>query len=195
LAVSRNLTPRRVSLAALAASLLFATLACQIDVGGPEPPGDPIPVSTQAAEEMAQTWQSALATAAGTGTLTILLNESQVTSYLALRLAAQENPVLQDPQVFLRDGVIQVYGVTEQGALKANVLITVTPRLDPDGSVSFEIAAADVGPLPVPETLRQSVSALLTETLTSPLGSLATGIRVTVFVIADGQVAITGELR
>jgi hypothetical protein len=36
---------------------------------------------------------------------------------------------------------------------------------------------------------------LLTETLTTPLGSLATGIRVTVFAIADGQVAITGELR
>lgn len=174
---------------------MISTLACQIDVGGPQSPGEPIPISTAAAEEISRAWESALAGAVSSGTLTLLLNETQVTSYLALRLEAQENPALRDAQVFLREGLIQVYGITERGALKASVLITVAPQLGADGSLSFDVTSADVGPLPVPDTLRQSVSTILTEAFTSPLGSLATGFRITSLAIAEGQIAIVGELR
>jgi hypothetical protein len=192
---SRLLTHARLSTAILAIGLMLTTLACQLDVGGPEPPGETIPVSASAAEEMAQLWQSALAAAAATGTLTILLDEAQVTSFLDLRLEAQEDPVLHDPQVYLREGLVQVFGITERGPLQASVLVIVAPRLDEDGSVRFEVVSADVGPLPVPDALRQTISSLLTEAFTSPLGSLATGVRITTLAIADGQMALVGQIR
>lgn len=175
--------------------MLIATLACQIDVGGPAAPGDRIPVSTEAADEIHRAWQSAISGAVNSGTLAVLLNETQLTSYLALRLEAQQDPLLYDPQVFLRQGVIQVYGLTRRGALQASVLITIAPQLDTDGSLSFEVTSADVGPLPVPDALRQSVSAILTEAFTSPLGSLATGLRITSLAIADGEIAIVAAVR
>jgi len=43
--------------------------------------------------------------------------------------------------------------------------------------------------------LKDSISAILTEAFTGTLGSLATGIRVTSLAVADGQMAIVGELR
>ncbi|OGO12073.1 MAG: hypothetical protein A2Z66_14255 [Chloroflexi bacterium RBG_13_66_10] len=176
-------------------SLALASIACQIDVGGPEPPGDPIPVSTEAAAELEHAWESAVAAAAGSGRLTILLTEAQVTSFVALRLDAQEDPLLTAPQVYLREGMIQIHGKTRQGVLAADVLITVTPTLQPDGTISFEVTSADLGPLPAPAALRQSVSAMLTEAFTSPLGSLATGFRITTLVVDGGEAALVGEIR
>lgn len=180
---------------ALAISLSLALLACQIDVGGPAAPGEPIAASGQSASEVAQIWQGALTAALRTGQLTVLFDEQQLTSYFAARAAAREESFLQEPQVYLRDGLIQIHGVTRQGALQASVLITVAPRLDPEGGLTFELTSADFGPLPVPEAVRASISTILTEALTTPLGSLATGVRITSVAIADGQMALVGELR
>jgi hypothetical protein len=91
--------------------------------------------------------------------------------------------------------VIRLYGISQQGVLQASVLITVAPRLEPDGSVYFEVTSADYGPFPVPDAVRQSVSAMFTEAFTTPLGSVATGLRLTSIAVADGQIAIVGELR
>jgi hypothetical protein len=91
--------------------------------------------------------------------------------------------------------MIEIYGHTQQGVLAADVLITVTPVLQPDGTISFDVTSADLGPLPAPASLRQSVSAMLTEALTSPLGSLATGFRITTLVVDGGEVAVVGEIR
>lgn len=144
---------------------------------------------------MARAWESAVAGAAGSGRLTLLLTENQVTSYLALRLAEEEDPLLSSPQVYLRDGAIQIHGRTHQGIFAADVLISVAPTLEEDGTISFDVTSADVGPLPVPDALRESVSAMLTEAFTSPLGSLATGFRITTLVVSGGEAALVGELR
>lgn len=175
--------------------LALTSLACQVSVGGPQAPGEPIPVSTQAAEQLGEAWQAALAGARTSGTVIVLLDETQLTSFLALKLEGQEAPLLRDPQVFLRDGTIQIFGTNEQGPLEATVLVRVAPRLGPDGTILFEIVSADFGPLPAPEALREGVSGLLTEALTTPLGSLAAGVRLTSVTVADGQIAIVGEVR
>ena len=188
-------TMNRLALLCAAAGLILSTIACQVNIGGPEQPGEVIPLSAETAQEVEEAWQSALTSAALTGQLTLLLTESQATSLLQQRLESQANPIMRDPQVFLRDGVIRVYGISQRGFLQASVLITVAPRLEPDGSVYFDVTSADFGPFPVPDAVRQSISAMFTEAFTSPLGALATGVRILSIAIADGQIAIVGELR
>src|SRR5574342_969610 len=107
------------------ATLVFVTLACTVFVGGPEYPEGAIPVSTEAVESLKAQIEAATLAGAESGTITLQINEEQLTSYLAFRLAAQENPVLRDPQVYLRDGQMQVYGKVERGAFIANVLIVL----------------------------------------------------------------------
>jgi hypothetical protein len=188
-------TQFRLSVACTGVALVLATLACQVDVGGPEPPGPPIEVSPQAAGDLARVWRDALETAATTGEVIVLLDEAQVTSYLAQRLEAEDSPVLHQPQVYLRQGHIQIYGTTRRDPFQARVLVTITPSVSPEGDLSLEIESADFGPLPAPRALKAGVSAILTEAFTGTLGSLATGIRIKSLAIVDGQLAIVGELR
>ena len=174
--------------------MILATLACQVDVGGPEPPFQPIAANDQAANEVTNLWQSALESALDTGEVMLILDESQLNAFVAKRLAAEDS-LLQEPQVFLRQNAIQVYGYVIQGIFRANIHLSISPILDQEGRITFELTLASVGPIPVPEAVKNTISAILTEAFTGTLGSLATGIRVSSLVINDGQLAIVGELR
>ena len=192
---SRASTKSKLAWGGSVIALLLSALACQVDIGGPDSPGALEPAASEAIEPASEAWESALSSALQTGQLAVLLTEAQVTALLQQRLEQQTNPVLRDPQVTLRDGVMRIYGTTEQGPIQASVQVTIAPRLESDGTVFFEVTNADFGPFPVPEGARQSISTMLTEAFTSPMGSLATGIRITSIAIADGQIAIVGELR
>jgi len=191
---SQRLTYRTLALASILVSLFLATLACQIDVGGPEPPFPPIAADDQAANEVTNLWQTALESALDSGEVMLILEESQLNAFVTKRLAAEDS-LLQEPQVFLRQNAIQVYGYIIQGFFRANIHLSISPILDQEGRITFELTLASVGPIPVPEAVKNTISAILTEAFTGTLGSLATGIRVSSLVINDGQLAIVGELR
>ena len=191
---SQKLTYRTFALASILASLFLATLACQIDVGGPEPPYPLITADDQAADDVTDLWQSALESALDSGEVMLVLDESQLNAFFVKRLNAEDS-LLQDPQVFLRQNAIQVYGYVIQGIIRANMHLSISPILDQEGRISFELTSASVGPMPVPEAVKNTISAILTEAFTGTLGSLATGIRISSLVINDGQLAIVGELR
>lgn len=187
--IRKPLSPALTVLAALSA----AAMACTIDIGGPVP--DPSLVGAFASpEDPDATWENALEAAVETGQLTVLLNEAQLTSLLAERVSEGDS-TFESPVVLLREGAVQVYGVGQQGPLRANIHLTITPTLSQDGDLGFELTSAEFGPLPLPEAIRESLSALLTEVLSGPLGTLATGVRITSVAIDAGELAIVGELR
>ena len=173
-------------------ALALAGLACDLTVGGPTPPASPVPFSTEAAGEVPNVWQQAATSIPAGGDVSVTFTEQQLTSFVALKLAENENAFLTDPQVFLRDGKIQLYGNAESNGVKTSALITIAVTVSPEGNVVFNAEKADFGPLPVPSALLDSLSATLNEALTGQAGSFASGFKVSSISIADGQMAITG---
>lgn len=176
--------------------LSLALVACQVNLGGPEPPGPPIEVSSDAASDLRSLWASALSAAtAGSGEVQLIINERQLTSFLTLELESGDESPLLKPQVYLRDGLVQIYGVAQRGPFLAHVLIGITPEIDESGELSFAITTAEFGPLPMPEEVRQSVASLISEAFAGSVGSYATGIRLKAVAIQGGEMAISGEFR
>ncbi len=176
-------------------ALGLGTLACTINVGGPDAPGEPIPTSETAAQEILDAWKDAAGASVSTGEIRLIITETQLTSLVAARLAQKEDPILREPQVYLRDGQLQVYGTILQGPLEGEVLVSISPVLDADGNLAFEVTSADLGPVPAPEGIKESLSAMVTEAFAGPIGSLATGLRVTSIAIENGELALVGEMR
>ncbi|MGD8603618.1 MAG: hypothetical protein PVF49_03500 [Anaerolineales bacterium] len=174
---------------------ILAILACQIEVGGPEPPGAVIPTTQGGQDLLSSAWDQAVEAALTTGRVMVIFDEIQLTTFLSSELAEQEEPPLLSPQVYLQEDSIQIYGILDQGPFLANALLVVQPEIEPDGQLSFELTQADVGPLPLPSALKNTISAILTEAFTGTIGSLATGVRITSIAISDGEMAIVGELR
>ena len=77
---------RKLSLIVGFSVLFLGVLACTMNVGGPAYPAQQIPVSTEAVGEFQSGMQTAVAAGAETGEVTLVITESQLTSYLALRL-------------------------------------------------------------------------------------------------------------
>ncbi|MCJ7511458.1 MAG: hypothetical protein MUO23_00645 [Anaerolineales bacterium] len=189
------MTDKRLPIILAALTLTAATLACQIDLGGPPPPPQPVTPASGPAASLDQVWRSAVEGASESGEVVFILDEAQLTGYLSSYLAKQQDPVFSDPQVSLRDGRLRIQGTVQQGVLKAGLLVTIVPEVNPEGGIAFRIESADLGPAPAPEAVKESISAVLTELLSGPLGSLATGVRVTSLVVDEGQIAIVGELH
>jgi len=174
--------------------LVLSILACTLNVGGPDYPDQRIPVSTEALEEFQASMQTAAAFGAATGETTLVITEPQLTSYLAYRLQAQSKPLFTDPQVYLRDGQIQIYGTAQQGVLQATIALVVTAGVDEQGKLALELTSADFGPLPLPEGLNEAVTATLEEAYTGAIGPSAIGFRLTSITIANGTMTIVGRV-
>ena len=186
---------KRIALPVLLISLLLSSLACTIFVGGPEYPANPIPFSPEAVESLRTQIEQAMITGAETGVITLQINESQLTSYLILKLQERTNPPFTEPQVLLRNGQMQILGKFQRGIFLANLSVTLNVTLDEAGKPKIEVVSADFGPFPAPEGLNSAISSLIDEAFTGSLGPVATGLRLESIIIADGLMTLTGRIK
>lgn len=193
----------RLALPLLLLSLVLTSIACTMFVGGPDYSTlPPIPVSTEAAESIKEELRRALEASAQTGVITVNITEPQITSYLAARMQTDPSlqqtdrkPLITEPQVYLRDGQMQIYGKTQRGMFAANIGIIVNMGVDANGQPQIDVVSADFGPLPAPEGLKDAITALVREAYTGSLGPVATGLRIESISIANGVMTVTGRVR
>jgi hypothetical protein len=176
------------------AALAF-TLACTIFVGGPDFPEPPIPISAEAVTSLQEQIKAAVEAGAASGEVTLQMNETQLTSYLAYKNINDPNALFTDPQVYLRDGQMRIYGKTKQGSFTANIGIVLSVGLDADGRPELQLASADFGPFPLPAGLNKAITAIIEEAYTGALGPVATGFRIKTITIADGIMTVVGSIR
>jgi hypothetical protein len=176
--------------------LLLTSMSCTLFVGGPDYPAQTVPISTDEVQTMQAQLEQALIAGAETGVVTLQITESQLTSYITLKMQEQTNPPFTEPQIFLRNGQMQMYGKIDRGMFAANMLITMNVSIDPTtGMPKIEIASADFGPFPAPEGLNTAISAVIDEAFTGSLGPVAIGFRLESISIADGIMTMTGRIK
>ena len=183
--------------------LVLTSLACTVFVGGPDYSSlPPIPVSAEAAASIQDEIRRAVEAAAQTGVITVNLTEPQITSYLAARLQtdpslqqSDKKPMITDPQVYLRDGQMQIYGKTQQGMFTANIGVIVSMGVDINGQPQIDVVSADFGPFPAPEGLKDAITAMVREAYTGSLGPVATGLRIESISTTNGVMTVTGRIR
>jgi len=171
------------------------SLACSIQVGGPEQPGPTIPVSTEALDQVQESLDAARQSVQPGELVTLTFTESQLSSVLASELDARPGSLIQDPQVYLKDGYLDIYGQVSKGFLAGSVHLTVDVSFDENGNPKLNIVSADMGPVPLPEWILEKVSKLLDESFTGTIGPVLTGIRIEGIVIDDGVMVILGRFR
>ena len=174
---------------------LAITLACTIFVGGPAYPQPPIPVSTEAVTSLQDQIKAAVEAGAVSGEVTLRISETQLTSYLAFKTQQDANPLLTNPQVYLRDGQMKIYGKSQQGNFVANVGIILSVGQDDQGLPKLQLVSADFGPFPLPGGLNDAITALIEEAYTGSLGPVATGFRLQSITIADGVMTVVGRIH
>ena len=176
-------------------SLIFATLACTMSIGGPEYPTEVIPISPLSVENMQAQFLAAFEAGANGGDIILTITESQLTSYLSSKFDSEQSPLFTEPQVHLRDNRMTVYGKAAQGYFVATVKVVIAVGIDEQGQPDVAIESADFGPLPVPESLANALSAIIKEAYTGAVGPVATGFRIEKIGIKDGFMVMLGKVK
>jgi uncharacterized protein YpmS len=174
------------------AALLLSSLACRLAPKAPQMPGDPIPVSTEAVASLEEKVQ-AVGQAASGETVELSFTEEEVTSFIALKLSSQFEEMITDPQAFLRDGKIQIYGDVKSGELVLPVVIMLEPKIDASGQARMELVSVDMGSIGVPDSLltriQDETSPLATELLTYS----GENFNIESITVSDGVLKISGR--
>lgn len=188
-----NGSKRWFAFTAVLAALGLAALACSpsFGIGAPTPPASPIAVSSEAAGQVDGLWATAVA-GANDGQVTVVMTEQQLTSYVALKLTSDANSPITDPQIFLRNGKMVLYGKVKANNITVPAALTLGVVPNASGTVSVTIDDADVGPMPVPSSLRETLASNINQLIAQNAGSGNTGFKVTDIVIGDGKLTVTG---
>lgn len=175
--------------------MALTTLACAVSLGGPSYPDTPVPVSTEDAGIVEKHFQDAATAAANGGPLTLTITESQLTALVAAKLSEQSEPVITEPQVYLRDGQIQIYGKAVRGNFEATVRIVLNATISDSGKPVISIVSVDFGPLPAPDSINNTISKMVDEAFSGAIGPAATGFRLESIKIENGTMTITGRTK
>jgi uncharacterized protein YpmS len=187
---------RMIYLTLALTALLLAGLACSLPARQAEQPADrePIPVSTEAVATIESNIESAVATATTTGKITVEITEAQLTSVVAQELQKQETPILTEPQIYLRDGKVEITGKAQQSGFSAPLDMFMTVTVE-NGQVHYQVVSAKLGPLPLPQSMLDQFTEQINAALGSQLSPETSNMNIETITIADGKMVITGQAR
>ena len=170
-------------------ALVITVLACNFGFAGPKPA--PIPVSTEAVQSLQEEVSNAVQQMATSGSATIEITESQLTSALALSL--QQLPVLTSPQIHLQNGEIQFTGSASQVGLLGDVNIILKVEAGQDCKLRLQVVTAKLGPLPISEDMIGGFLPLAEEAISGISTSGGQQMCIDSIVINEGKMVITGH--
>ncbi len=188
------------------AALGLASLACRLGVGAttstPTVAVEAPVLATQApvpeTPSLTQTTApvpTATALATNPGKISITIDEAQLNSMVTNALDKQSVQQLTNPSIHLQNGQILVNGEVNQSGLKASFSGTLTVDVTPDGRLHYNIVSASLGPLPLPQAMRDQIATQLNDSMGTPQTTNGQRIFVENVHIGDGEMTITGHIR
>jgi uncharacterized protein YpmS len=180
---------RKFQVTLMIATLLLVSLACNYARRNTNPPLDTAPQSTLAIDGMDDVQIDAQ------GKLRIVLTEAQITSMISEELSSQENPSLQEPQVFLQDGQMVLTGKVQQSGLNADLEMVMEVGVTSDGKPDVSLISASVGMFSLPQNVLDDLSAQIKSAFESKIDQGIDKIFIDSIAIDGGEMIIEGHAR
>ena len=153
-------------------------------------PGGPVEISPEAAQRVEAKLVEAL-TLNPNDQFILRFTDEEVTSYLALKLEETTEPPITDPQIRFTKGKMYVAGkLTSIGLMQVRAMIVAAPRVMDDQLV-MDVESVYLGPIPVPNTLLNSLS----QTIDRALEEAQVALKITQVEVFESEIVIAGEKR
>ena len=174
---------------------MLSTLACSLNFWSTATQEPVVPVTTEAVESLEETAQSAFQEAQNSGELSLVINEAQLTSIFAFELEEQAGEIINNLQLLLRDGQIQMTGDLNNEDFSASVKAIVEVSVDPVGRPSLNVISANLGPFPAPGDMVSEVEMVMNKAFQEQIKSMAPEMHVEEVIIDSGKMTITGRKK
>ncbi len=179
------------------------SLACQINFGGPPPPPTitPLPTATPhptvepVPTRIPQPTQESISTnlPPTPGDIEIVITEAQLNEIAKQQLQSESGALIQNPDVRLNEGSIDIYGQAKAGFITGNIRVTMTAKVDDQAKPKLTIQSADFGALPVPQSVLDQFSEAINQKIADQINSEAPNLRLEDIQIYKGQIVVKGH--
>ena len=179
------------------AVLIFASLACNLPRSKESTsiPSETVPAATEEILITQEPLQPTLPAANSSSQFVLEMDENQMTSLVASQLQDQTDPAINNPQVRLRNGQIEFEANVNQSGLSLPLRLAVAVTVDDQGQPDYEITSANLGPLPLPESILEQFSNQLDQVLADQLTVDGENLILDSISIHDGLMTATGHTR
>lgn len=158
--------------------------------GAPERPGDEIIISEQSGMEAKVLVENSLPQPGSLSSITV--TEQQLSSWLAMEMQNSPDLPLSSPQVYLRDGKIQVWGIVNKDETSTSALIIGEVRIDADKKPYFVIESMQIGQQLLPEFILSQMESWLNQILLENINEQAPGLQMMNIKITSGMITVSG---
>ena len=123
----------------------------------------------------------------------LVVTESQLTSFVALKLEEQAITAIQAPQIFLRDGKVLADVTYNEGGAELKMSVDLKFVLN-DGVITVMIEAIRLNGFSAPLAMVNKAQTAITEQVEPALNEYLTkGMYIDSLIIADGTLTMTGK--
>lgn len=188
---------KQLKFAFFLAAILAASMACNFPGVGNlgATPTAPVPVSSEAVQQLEESLQSALATAASGGKVELAITEEQLTSLAAIELQAIQEPKVENVQIRLRDGQVMTTAKVTLNGIPLDMSLNSRVIVGPDGLPKSQTVSAKLGPLPIPESMLDLFTQEVDNILAEQMVFQGQRVFVESLSIADGVMLVSGYLK
>ncbi|MCK4975441.1 MAG: hypothetical protein KAS36_00755 [Anaerolineales bacterium] len=177
--------------------LVISSLACNLfNRISPTPVEKaPIPITTESADNLREDLSTTAESLMVGEKVTLVIDEAEITSLVAIELEKQSDPIFYEPQIYLRDGEVQIKGNVLQSGFMVPAQMNLVLTTDSDGHPQINILSAKVGPLELPDSMLKEISGQIGSVFTDNISPRIKDIYVESILIADGLMTIIGHTR
>ena len=158
--------------------------------GAPERPGDKILTSDSAGLEAKSMLENSLPQPGSMTTVTI--TEQQLTSWIAMELKNNPDLPLNDIQVYLRDGKVQIWGMVNGSESTTSALIVGELKIDANKYPYFKIESMQIGQQVVPGMFVSQMETWLNQSLSQAINQQASGLQLVSLKVTSGLITVSG---
>ena len=177
--------------------LMLSSLACnllnRISDSSIEP--TPITVTNETANNLRKDLSTAVERLKDGEKVTLVIDEAELTSLVAVELSKQSDPILYEPQIYLREGGVQIIGKVLQGGFMVPAQLDLILTTNSAGQPQINIKSAKIGPLELPDSMLVELTSQVDSALMHNVRPRIKDIFVESILIADGLMTITGRSR
>ena len=172
--------------------LAFILLSCRLGLPKSQLPGPPISISTEEAKRFEEKKTLASEDLSNTGRAELQISETEITSYFYYELQSQNQTTISQPQIYFRDGKIQLIAQYSEGKIPVDLKIILSPIIV-YGKLELELEGMRLGPAAAPDLLVQQAQRIIDEQVEPGFNqNLVKEFNVESFSIADGMLSISG---
>jgi uncharacterized protein YpmS len=132
---------------------------------------------------------------AASGSMTITLTEGQINSIIQQTLLGRTDLPIEGLQVRLDSGQVILTGTVNQNGLSLPMRLALAVAADGQGGLSFQVSSASIGPLPLPQGMRDQIETMLNQNLQAQVRQLTNNIYVEQIEIGNGVMTVVGRLQ